>query len=255
MARTLYLPPTYPEQSADHEFPADVVELVRAAAGSGEIRRTSIETTWPEQILDELPIGRPIRTEGRRPWRTTYVAVDALVFEVPVVDLDPLILDLVPKLQEKGYTAYGTLKGVYELPPPDYRRTWSSPSRPETMILAVIESKDPYEPLRIEDPSGADIPTSELIRTLEEWRQFSSFEIAAVNDRVLDLAFRSLPPKLTSFARFVYNFNFHALREVLLVEPRDNWDTIHYIRAMDAQTTGDLVRHLRKTKHLRLVWP
>lgn len=122
-------------------------------------------------------------------------------------------------------------------------------------ILAVIQAQDSYEPLRIHGPGGASIPLPELVQILESWKDFSSFEIAAVNDRVLDLAFRELPPKLTGFAKSVYNFNPEALREVLFTQPGDDWNTIDYIRAADAQKPADLARHLRKTKHLRLIWP
>lgn len=87
----MYLPPTYPEQSADHEFPVEVVELVCAAAGPEDIRRTWIATAWYEPIsTEELPIGRPVRTEGKRPRRMTYVAVDTLTFEAPLTNLDLL---------------------------------------------------------------------------------------------------------------------------------------------------------------------
>lgn len=246
----------YPEQSEDHEFPAEVVELVRVAAGPEEVRRTCFATTWYEPIpAEQLPAGRPIRTEGKRPRRMTCVAVDTLTFEAPRTDLDALVLDLIPKLQKTGYTIYGTIAGFHELAIPDYRRIWRSPSRADMTILAVIQAKDPYEPLRIHGPGSADIAVPELIRTLEEWKRFSSFEIAAADDRVLDLAFRELPTKLTGFARAVYKLDPEAVHEVLLVEPGPDWETIDYIRATDAQTTGDLVRSLRRTKRLRLLWP
>lgn len=255
MVRPLYLPPVYPEQSADHEFPADVVELVRAAADSGEVRRTWIETGWHEKIpAEQLPIGRPIRTEGRRGHRITHVAVDALAFEAPRESVDNLILDLVPKLRERSYTAYGALGSLSELTPPDYKSTWTAPSQEGRVILTVVQCTDPYEPLRIEGPGGGSIPGQDLFRALEEWKRFSSFEIVIAHNRVMELAFRSLPPKLPSFAKSVYDLNPDVIREVLLVEPRDGWDTIDYIRAMDAQTIRDLVRHLRKTMHLTLVW-
>lgn len=246
----------YPEQSEDHEFPAEVVELVRVAAGPEGFRRTHFETTWYEPIpTEQLPLGRPIRTEGKPPRRTTYVAVDTLVFEVPRASLDHLVLDLVPRLRTSGYTVYGTIAGFHELAAPDYSRIWTSPSRPDTSILAVIQAKDSYEPLRIEGPGSADIPVPDLIRTLEEWRRFSSFEIVAADGRVLELAFRELPPKLTAFARAVYKLDPEAVHHVLLVEPGPDWDTIDYIRATDAQTTGDLVRYLRRTRRLQLLWP
>jgi hypothetical protein len=250
----MYLPPTYPEQSADHEFPVEVVELVRVAAVPGEVRRTSIEAAWWEEAPIELAIGRPIRTKGRRGHRATYVAVDALIFETLRESVHSLILDLAPKLQERGYTIYSVLGELREFPPPKYKRTWVAPSQEERVILAVIQAEDPYEPLRIEGPGSTSVPIQGLIKALEEWKRFSSFEIVIAHHRVLELAFRVLPPKLTAFARSVYDLNLEAFREVLLVEPRDDWETIDYIRALDAQKPADLVRHLRKTKNLRLAW-
>lgn len=251
----MHLPPTYPEQSTDHEFPGEVVELVRAAAGPGKLRRTWLEAAWWEEAPTELAIGRPIRTEGRRRHRVTYVAVDALTFEAPRELVYNLILDLAPKLQERGYTVYSLLGELRELSPPKYKRTWTPPSQEGRLILAVIQANDSYEPLRIEGPGSADIPVKELIGALEGWKQLSDFEIVIAHSNVLELAFRRLPQKLTSFARAVYRIDPEAVHDVLLVEPGPDWDTIDYIRATDAQTTGDLVRYLQRTKRLKLLWP
>jgi hypothetical protein len=185
----------------------------------------------------------------------TYVAVDTLAFEAPRESVDNLILDLAPKLRDRGYTVYGILDELRELTPPDYKLTWTGPFQKERLILAVIQAKDPYEPLRIEGPGSASIPLQDLIKALEEWKQLSSFEIVIAHNNVLELAFRDLPSRLKKFAESVYDFNPDALREVLLVEPRDDWETIDYIRAMDAQTTGDLVRYLQRTKRLQILWP
>lgn len=251
----MYLPPAYQEQSADHEFPVAVVHLVRAAAGNEMVRRTWIEAAWWEEDPTELATGRPVRTEGKRRQRVTYVAVDALTFEAPRDSADNLILELAPKLQERGYTVYGVPGELRELSPRDYRRTWTAPTQGGRLILAVIQAKDSYEPLRIEGPGSASIPVQDLIRRLEEWKQFSSFEIVIAHRGILELAFRRLPKKLTGFAKCVYNLNPEVLREVLFLEPRKDCETIDYIRAVDAQTPADLARHLRRTRHLRLIWP
>lgn len=251
----MHLPTTYPEQSADHEFPAEVVELVHAAAGPGEVRRTWIEAVWLDQDQPiERATGRPVRTEGEPPRRRTYVAADALTFEAPQELVDHLILDLVPKLRERGYTVYGIRGALRELAPPDYARTWTSPSRPEMQILVVLQSRDSYEPIRVEGPGSGDVSTRELIQTLEDWKRVSSFEIITAHTRILDLYFRSLPDKLHAFAKAVYQFNPEAIYGIYLGDPVEGWDTLDYVRATNAQKPADLARSLKKSKKLRLFW-
>ena len=184
----------------------------------------------------------------------TYVAIDALAFQRPRASLDPLILDLVPKLQERGYTAYGHFDGLLEIAPPAYERGWTSPSSPETLFLTVIQAKDPYEPLRIHGPGNVAILVKDLIRALEGWRLFSSFEIAVADNQVLELAFRSLPSDLDTFAKAVYKLNPEAVYKVFLGDLVDGWDTLDYIRATDSQTPDDLVQSLQRSKRLRLFW-
>lgn len=250
----MYLPPLCPEQDEDHEFTDEVIDLVRRAARPGDFRRTNLETSWSEEVPTELPIGRPVRTEGEPPRRVTHVAVDALVFEVPEKSVDSVVLDLAPKLQEKRCTVYGTFEGLYELVAPDDQRKWTKPSRPDMSYLAVVQANDPYEPLRIEGGGSADILFEDILRALKEWKRFSSFEIAAASNRELYLAFRDLPHDLDTFARAVYKLVPEAVYAYYLGEPVEDWEDIDYIRAMDEQTPADLARHLRKTKRLRLYW-
>ena len=250
----MYIPPLSPEQDEDHEFTDEVIDLVRRAARPGDFRRTNLETTWYEPVPTELPIGRPIRTEGEPPRRVTRVAVDALVFEVPETSVDSVVLDLAPQLQERRYTVYGAIEGLSELAPPDYERKWTRPSRQGMSFLTVVQARDPYEPLRIEGAGTADILFEDILRALKEWKRFSSFEIAAAHPRELYLAFRDLPHDLETFARAVYKLVPEAVYAYYLGERIEGWEDIDYIRAMDEQTPRDLARHLRKTKRLRLYW-
>jgi hypothetical protein len=241
------------EESRD-EFSVEVVELARGAAEKGQVRQTVIETISCEGEPADHPLGTPVRTEGRH-WRVTSVGLAALVFEAPVDSFYDLILDLAPKMRERGCAVYGVGGhhwSLWEVASSDGESVGTSPSGPGAELAVIVRADDAYEPIRIERPGGADVSPHQFIRTLKEWSKLCSFEIVHAHPRFVDLVFRVLPQDLTSFAKSVFKLTTNAYTANYLGEPIEGWNDTDYTLAATDQTADDLAQNMQRTRRLHL---
>ncbi len=103
--------------------------------------------------------------------------------------------------------------------------------------IGIIKGTDQYEILRIMHTNGDEyeITNRDIIDRLRDWEKISSFEIIGADSEWVELEFKKLPKDLKAFAREVYEFSPDSIDE-------------------GPGTTEGMVKDLKKTKRLFLVW-
>jgi hypothetical protein len=107
----------------------------------------------------------------------------------------------------------------------------------KTDKIGVIKGTDQYEILRIMHTDGDeyDITNEDVIDRLKEWEKIATFYIIGADSDWVELEFTTLPKDLKTFAEEVYDFSPDAVGQ-------------------GVGSIEELVKEIRKTKRLFLLW-
>jgi Domain of unknown function (DUF4253) len=106
----------------------------------------------------------------------------------------------------------------------------------KTDTIGIIKGKDQYEILRImhTDSIEDDISNQDVIDRLQEWEKIASFNIIGAGSYWVEIEFKTLPRDLQSFAEEVDEFSPDTEQE--------------------QGTIKDMIKEIKRTKRLLLVW-
>lgn len=182
--------------------------------------------------------------------------MEGVFFEVPSQQTIPLIFQWREKLSKKEYCPI-TLDYKYRQQLLGEDLLVSLHKLKNRSLVAIVKFLKPDDLIIIFGTDGCNygVGNNDILNKLRYWKKLCDFEILGAGHDRLNIAFRTLPEELETFAQDVYKFCPDIIDQNYVGEPLGEEASQEDIsRAFHEQTVEDLIEFIQRNKLLNFWW-